>query len=151
MANVWLGHNTPTASRVNQPTNTAGQTCHMQNNTQMHHCIMNSLTNDGQLKILAECNRYHHNGNPLNQMPSSTLLFKLLMQKAIINTRATTSLLHKKLLSLDTYMAMVNSNIEEFNKYIKMNYKGLTPCSESCIDLMVKLFKYTKVQATANL
>ena len=78
---------------------------------------------------------------PPNQNPSSTLLFKLLMQKAIINMRATTSLLCENLSSLDTYMAMVNSNIEEFNKYIKMNYKGLTSHGKSCDDLMINLFK----------
>ena len=36
----------------------ADQMRQVQNNIQMYHCIMNSLTNNGQLKILAKCNKY---------------------------------------------------------------------------------------------
>jgi hypothetical protein len=64
------------------------------------------------------------------------------MQKAIIDTRATALLLRENLSSLDTYMAKIQSNIEqEFNKYAKVNWEGLKACGECCDDLMINLFK----------
>jgi hypothetical protein len=38
-------------------------------------------------------------------------------------------------------MSTVKSNIEEFNKYVKVNWEGLKACGESCDDLMINLFK----------
>ena len=107
-----------------------------QNNFQMYTCIMASLTKDGRTKILAEQSKYH-----IGQRPCATLLFKLLMQKAVIDTRATSSLLRENLSNLDTYMSTVKSNIEEFNKYVKVNWEGLKARGESCDDLMINLFK----------
>mmetsp|Transcript_26511 Transcript_26511/g.47908 ORF Transcript_26511/g.47908 Transcript_26511/m.47908 type:complete len:172 (+) Transcript_26511:524-1039(+) len=61
------------------------------------------------------------------------------MQKAIIDTRATSSLLRENLSSLDTYMATIKSNIEEFNEYVKQNYEGLLARGERCDDIMINL------------
>jgi hypothetical protein len=63
------------------------------------------------------------------------------MQKAVIDTRATASLLRKNISSLDTHMSVVKSNIEDFNKYVKVNYEGLKARGERCDDLMINLFK----------
>jgi formiminotetrahydrofolate cyclodeaminase len=60
------------------------------------------------------------------------------MQKAITDTHATASLLHE---NLSTNMSTVKSNIEQFNKYIKLNWECLNACGESCDDLMINLFK----------
>ena len=111
-----------------------------QNNIQMYHCISSSLTKEGRIKILAEQDKYHI-GEGDNRKPCGPLLFKLLMQKAIIDTRATASLLRENLSSLDTYMAKIQSNIEEFNKYVKVNWEGLKAHGECCDDLMINLFK----------
>jgi hypothetical protein len=100
------------------------QTRQSQNDYQMFHCIMNSLTEEGHLKILTEQDKYHI-GAANDRTPSGPLLFKLLMQKAIIDTRATSSLLRENLSSPDTYMATIKSNIKEFNEYVKQNYEGL--------------------------
>jgi hypothetical protein len=114
-----------------------------QNNMQMYNCITNSLSKAGHLKILAEQDKYYVEdpNNANNKRPSGPLLFKLLMQKAVIDTRATASLLRKNLSSLDTHMSVVKSNIEEFNKYVKINYEGLKARGERCDDLMINLFK----------
>jgi len=111
-----------------------------QNNMQMFTCIMASLTKEGRIKILAEQDKYHV-GEGTNRRACAALLFKLLMQKAIIDTRATASLLRENLSSLDTYMSTVKSNIEQFNKYVKVNWEGLKARGESCDDLMINLFK----------
>jgi hypothetical protein len=116
----WIGNNTRQA----------------QNNFQMYTCIMASLTKDGCTKILAEQNKYH-----IRQHPCTTILFKLLMQKAVINTHETSSLLQESLSNLDTYMSTIKSNIGEFNKYVKVNWEGLKAHSKSCNDLMINLFK----------
>jgi hypothetical protein len=116
------------------------QTRQSQNDYQMFHCIMNSLTEEGRLKILTEQDKYHI-GAANDRTPSGPLLFKLLMQKAIIDTRATSSLLRENLSSLDTYMATIKSNIEEFNEYVKQNYEGLLARGERCDDIMINLFK----------
>jgi hypothetical protein len=79
---------------------------------------MNSLTKEGHLKILTEQDKYHI-GAANNHTPSGPPVVKLLMQKATIDTRATLSLLHKNLSSLDTYMVTIKSNIKEFNEYIR--------------------------------
>jgi hypothetical protein len=94
------------------------QTHQSQNDYQMFHCIMNSLTKEGHLKILTEQDKYHI-GAANNHTPSGPPVVKLLMQKATIDTRATLSLLHKNLSSLDTYMVTIKSNIKEFNEYIR--------------------------------
>jgi hypothetical protein len=101
---------------------------------------MNSLTEEGLLKILTEQDKYHI-GAPNDHTPLGPLLFKLLMQKAIIDTRATSSLLHENLSSLDTYMATIKSNIKELNEYVKQNYEGLLARGERCNNIMIKLFK----------
>jgi hypothetical protein len=60
------------------------------------------------IKILAEQDKYHVSEGA-NCRACAALLFKLLMQKAIINTRATASLFCENLSSLDTYMLMVKA------------------------------------------
>jgi hypothetical protein len=116
------------------------ESCHAQNNMQMFTCIIASLTKEGCIKILTKQDKYHV-GEDANCRACAALLFKLLMQKAIIDTHATASLLHENLSSLDTYMSMVKSNIKQFNKYIKVNWEGLKARGENCNDLMINLFK----------
>jgi hypothetical protein len=86
------------------------------------------------MKIVAKQDK-HHVSQGTNCHACAALLFKLLMQKAIIDTHATANLLRKNLSSLNIYMTMVKSNIEQFNKYVKVNWEGLKAHGESCNDL----------------
>ena len=79
-----------------------------QNDAQMYHCIKNSLTSEAEHKILAEREPYH-----INNVPPGPLLFKLLMQKSIIDTWVTASLTRENLLNLDSYITTIKSDIEE--------------------------------------
>jgi hypothetical protein len=101
---------------------------------------MNSLTEEGHLKIFTEQDKYHI-GAANDCTPSGPILFKLLMQKAIIDMRATSSLLRENLSGLDTYMATIKSNIKEFNEDVKQNYERLLAHGERCDDIMINLFK----------
>jgi hypothetical protein len=107
-----------------------------QNDYQLFLCLSTSLTEAGHIKLLAERDRYTINGHR-----SGSLYFKLLMKKAIIDTRATASQLRTNLINLDSYMNVVDSNIRLFNQYVKINSEGLKARGESNDDLMVNLFR----------
>ena len=77
----------------------------------------------------------------LNGVAIGTLCFKLLMSKAVVDTRATASYLRENFTSLDTYMTTVHSNVELFNIHVKENRQGLKARGESTDDLMINLFK----------
>ena len=113
-----------------------GNTCQAQHNMQMYHCLQASLIKEGQLKIIEECNKYH-----IGSIPCAALLWKLLMHKSVIDTQAMATQYRTNLSSLDIYMSTVNSDIEKFNDYVKLNYMGLTARRESCDDIMANLFK----------
>ena len=112
------------------------QNCHAQNSIQMFKCISSSITEAAPLEIITETETYTRHG-----AEAGPILFKLLMQKAIIDTRSTTNYFCENLLSLDTYMVSINSDIVEFNKYVKLNCNGLVAHGEGCDDLIVNLFK----------
>ena len=135
--NLFTGYGRLTTEQITiDSTYIGNQDRQAQNNAQLYHCIKNSLTAEAERKILAERDLYHINGQP-----SGPLLFKLLMQKAIIDTWATSSLMRENLSNLDSYMTTVKSDIEEFNRYVKLNYQGLQARGERCDDIMIHLFK----------
>ena len=82
------------------------------------------------------------------ETPVVELLFKLMMQKAVINTRATDTYLRNNLTNLDTYIYTLNLDIENFNQYVKLNVDGLKSRVERKDDLMINLFK--AYQVTSN-
>ena len=75
------------------------KTCQCQNFVQIFHCLNNSMTEAVQLKILAESDKYMEGETPVGE-----LLFKLMMQNSVIDTRATANYLRENLTNLDTYM-----------------------------------------------
>ena len=135
--NIFTGYGQVTTQDIRAHSTYLGnQDRRAQNDAQLYHCIKNSLTPEAERKILAERDQYHING-----IPSGLLLFKLLMQKAIIDTWATSSLMRENLSNLDSYMSTVKSDIEEFNRYVKLNYQGLQARGERYNDMMIHLFK----------
>ena len=108
---------------------------------QLYHCIKNSVAAEGRHKILAERDTNHMNGQP-----SGPLLFKLLMQKVVIDNWATSSfLIQKNVSNQDSHMATVKADIEEFNRYVKLNYQGLQARGESYDGIMVHPIKAYQV------
>ena len=77
----------------------------------------------------------------VKKSPSTALLYKILIQKAIIDTRATTYKFRISLNNLSTYMGTVNSNIELFNHHVKNAVEGLSSQGETVNDLCMKLFQ----------
>jgi hypothetical protein len=107
-----------------------------QNSAQMLSCIKESLSDAGKLKILSESDKWTVGGKE-----SGVLLFKIIMQKAVIDTRATSSFFRENLTSLDTYITTIDSNIELFNQYVNINRAGLQARGEKTDDLIINLFK----------
>ena len=68
------------------------------------------------MKVVEESDNYRANGIAIG-----TLCFKILMYKAVVDTRATESYLRENLTSLDSFMESANSNIELFNLHVKEN------------------------------
>ena len=87
-------------------------------------------------KIVNEEDKY-----TLQDNESAALLYKLLMSKAIVDTRATTFQFRNYLDTLEEYMINVGSNIELFNMHVKNVKDGLKARGEIIADLPLKLFK----------
>ena len=117
-----------------------------QNNEQMYRCIMNSLTEECSNRIINRPSEYTIQVGG-TAFVSAILLHKALMQRAIVDTRSTSSNFRTNLSSLDTYMPLVNSNIEKFNEYVSTCVLGLEARGETSEDLLDFLFKGYKVAA----
>ena len=63
-----------------------------------------------------------------------------MVQKAIVDTRYTSTMFQKNLSILDAYISSINSNVNKFNEYVKLNYEGLLYQRERCNNLMANLF-----------
>ena len=111
----------------------------------MVECLLASLTEVCFYKISNEESKYM-----VNKVPSAALLYKLLMQKAIIDTGATTYKFRTSLNNLSTYMGTVNSNIELFNHHVKNAEEGLSARGETVNDLCMKLFQGYKACVDTN-
>lgn len=107
-----------------------------QNSMQMYLCLSNSLTKEAQEKIVDESSMY-----TISEITSGPLYFKLLMQKANLDNKATTFHLREQLTNLDTYMVTVESNVETFNNHVKKFRAGLRFRGERTDDLLINLFK----------
>ena len=76
------------------------------------------------------------------QLPVGEILFKFMMQKSVIDTRATSTVMRNNLSSFDNYISTVKSDASKFNQYMKLNLIGLQSRGENSGDLMSKLFKF---------
>jgi hypothetical protein len=76
---------------------------------------------------------------------SGPLLLKLILKKAIIDSRATSANLQEQLTTLDSYMVSVDCNVELLNQHVKEVVAGLRAMGESTDELVVNLFKAYRV------
>ena len=104
----------------------------------MLECILGSLVEGCVYKTANEESRYTIKGT--NEQ-STTLLYKLLMAKSIIDTVAATYQLRNQLDSLEECMTGVNSNIEIFNMHIRSSTEGLKARGQTIDDLTLKRFR----------
>ena len=121
------------------------ETRQVQNNQMMVECMLASVTKNCFYKISNEEKRYTYNGES-----SAALHYNILIQKGVIDTRATTYEFRISLKNLATYMDTVNSDIKVFNHHVKNTTEGLNLRGEVVNDLQMKLFQGYKAASDSN-
>lgn len=107
-----------------------------QHSYQMYECLVNSLTDVARVKIAPDSDQYTVNG-----VRCGPLLYKYMMAKATIDTRATLSFIRENISNLNTYITTVSSNITTFNEYVKRQQLSLAARGGVTHDLMTNLWK----------
>ena len=82
-------------------------------------------------------------GTPLVRLGS--LILKLIMNKTIIDTRATSAAFGSDLSNLDSFMSSYNSNIDTFNTHVNHTVGILQARGERVDDLLTNLLKGYKI------
>ena len=108
----------------------------------MVECLQASITEGCFYKIFNEDPKYTINGTK-----SAVLLFKFLMAKTIIGTKATTYHFRADLGSLDKYMANIKSNIKLLNLHVKDPREVLKARGQIVHAIILKLFTGYKAAA----
>ena len=116
-----------------------------QNNHMMVECIMSSITEKYFYKIFNEDESY-----TVEKTKIASLLYKLLMSKAIVDIRATNYQIKHNLANLENYMGNTNSNIELFHLHVKNSMEGLKARGEKANDLIMELFKGYKAASDST-
>ena len=111
-----------------------------QNNQMFVKLIIESITTKVRQKISNEEQTISING-----VRVGALIFKLIMNKTIIDTRATSAAFRRDLSNLDIFMATCNSNIETFNEHVNSAVSGLEARNEAIDDLLTHLFAGYKI------
>ena len=112
------------------------QTRRSQHSFQMYECLVNSLTESARVKIAPDSEQYTING-----VRCGPLLYRYMMARASIDTRATLSFIRENISNLDTYIATVGSNISTFNEYVKRQRLSLSARGGVTHDLLTNLWK----------
>ena len=90
----------------------------------------------GAAKIIAKSTKYHMVSNPCG-----ALIFKLILQKYIIDIRDIAFNMRYNLSSIDTSISTENLDIDKFIEYAKINYEAHTTRGERYDNIMSNLFK----------
>jgi hypothetical protein len=108
----------------------------VQNSFILYNCLWNSLTVSAKKKINLQRNKFIVNGTGVG-----SLLLKVIIQTAYVDTRSTTMQLRTNLASLDDYIHDIKSDIDVFNDYVRSNLDGLAARGEQSLDVVTNLFK----------
>ena len=108
----------------------------VQNSFMLYNCLWNSLSASAKRKINLLRKKFTVNGNGVR-----SLLLKVIIQTAYVDTQSTTMQLRSNLASLDTYMSEVKSNIDIFNDHVRATMDGLAARGETSQDLISNLFR----------
>jgi hypothetical protein len=107
-----------------------------QNAAQMYECLSTSLTPEAHNKVLGLAASYKIGGRK-----NGPAFLKAIIMTAHTDTRASSSHIRRSLTCLDSYMSTVNSDIEKFNQYVRLQLTDLAARGETTTDIVVNLFK----------
>ena len=91
-----------------------------QNAAQLFICLMNSLTEEAIQTVTINHEQY-----TIDDFQDGPLFLKTIIAKSHIDTNATISTVRLRLDNLDTHMEKIDSNIKEFNQYVKEQIDAL--------------------------
>lgn len=121
------------------------QTRKAQDDRLLYECLGNSLSADGEKKILLHRDEYVIEPDPRlpdgKKLPSGLCLLKVIIRESHLDTNATTGMIRTKLSNLDSYVQVVGNDITKFNGYVKMLLDTLASRGETTQDLLTNLFK----------
>jgi hypothetical protein len=117
-----------------------------QNNMQMYLCLTTSLTDEAKKKIAHEVPNYQLGPD---ETISAACFLKVIIESARVATNATTAFIRTNLSHLETYMTTVDSNIIDFNNYVKAQVSDLGACGQTSNDLLINLFSGYSAAADA--
>lgn len=106
-----------------------------QDSHQLFLCLMATLTEEAKVHMTTFKRQY-----TINNVHSGVALLKLIIAESYVDTNATTRLIRGRLSSLRNYMTEVNSDIEKFNRYVKVQVEALETRGEITQDLLANLF-----------
>ena len=128
------------------------QTKAAQDSFMLCQCLRASLSIEFMKLITAEADDYHL--PPITAMhgpmPCGPLLLKLIISKAHVDSRATVMFIRDSLRDLGSKMVDLDSNVQEFNLYVKAQTKALSARGETSNDLLNNLFKGYKAADDAE-
>jgi hypothetical protein len=109
--------------------------------------ILSSLTLNFLKIITADSDNYHLPAIVAadGPVPSGPLLLKMVISQAHVNSRATVSFICTSLTKLDKNMFELDSNVDAFNVYVKLQLKNISAKGDTSNDLLINLFKGYKV------
>jgi hypothetical protein len=107
-----------------------------QDSRMMANCIKKTLTVEARNTITLSKDDYTFNG-----IISGACLLKVVIQKTIIDSNATTRIIREDLSKLDAYMVTIDSDILKFNDYVQELLESLHARGETTQDLLPNLFK----------
>jgi len=112
-----------------------------QNNAQLYHCLMNSLTKEPEAKVMIW--RWDYT---VLDAPSGVALLKITIIESHVDTCSIVLHIKEKLSSLDIYIQTINYDIVKFDSYVKDLLALLSARGQATLDLLAFILKaYKKV------
>ena len=116
------------------------QTRAAQDNHMLYSCLTKSISQDVMKRLVPDREKYM-----INREPIAALYFKLLVSKAEVETRATTTNIRKKLNNLQTYISTIDYDITAFHEHVNQQLTALSAYGQGTNDydqsLIVQLFE----------
>lgn len=113
-----------------------------QDDSQLFHCLMASLTVEGKNKILLHKSDWTIPSDDGSEpFKSGTALLKVIVRESHIDTNATVLSIREELSQLDVHMEAFGSDVKKFNEYVTSQLEALTARGEKTLDILAHLFK----------
>ena len=106
-----------------------------QDSNMMYQCLYNSTTDDVKKKILLKTSKYQ-----IGTTSIGPAFLKVLIGTAEVETKATVAYIRRHLMNLETKMAEMHFNIDNFHEHVNMLMTTLASHGKSSDDLIIYLF-----------